>query len=126
MPVYDPAKNEMARRMSMQPGATPGGLSPGMGSPPPPPGQGGQLPQGAAPPSRLTPLLQQVMQILVEGQQEDLMAFGEFQAQLAELVQSHQAGLGPQGQPPMPGGGMPQQGGMPPGGGIPGQAPPMR
>lgn len=122
MPVYDPAKNEMARRMASQPGAPPGGLSPGMGSPPPPPGQGGQLPQGVAPqPSRLTPLLQQVLQILVEGQQEDLIAFGEFQAQLAELVQSHQAGLGQQGQPPMPGGG-----GMPPGGGIPGQAPPMR
>ena len=122
MPGYDPAKNEMARRMAMQSGAPPGGLSPGQGSPPPPPGQGGQFPQGAAPQaqSRLTPLLQQVMQILVEGRPEDLDAFGQFQAQLYELVQSHQSGLGQQGQPPMPGGG------MPPGGGIPGQAPPMR
>lgn len=121
MPVYDAAKNEMARRMAMQPGATPGGLTPGMGSPPPPPGQTGQLPQGGAPqPSRLQPLLQQVMQILVEGRPEDLAAFGEFQAQLVDMVQSHQAGLGQQGQPPMPSGGMPH------GGGIPGQVPPMR
>ena len=115
MPIYDRDANEMARRMPMGSGASPGGLSPGMGSPPPPPGQGGQLPQGGAPqaPSQLTPLLQQVMSILVEGRQEDLMAFGEFQAQLADMVQSHQqAGLG-QGQPPMPGGGMPQGGGTP-------------
>ena len=110
MPVYDAARNEMARRMSAQQGATPGGLTPNSGSPPPPPGMGGQLPPGAAPQSQLEPLLQQVMQILVQGRPEDLDAFGRFQAQLVDMVQSHQMG---QQTPPMGGGGMPPQGGTP-------------
>ena len=118
MPVYDPQRNEMARRMgSGGQGAAPGGLSPAMGSPPPRPGVGGQHPPGGAPqqmagPSRLEPMLQQVLQILVEGRPEDLDAFGKFQGQLAELVLSHQqgqgmpqqtqAGAGTPGMPPTP------------------------
>lgn len=119
MPVYDPARNEMARRMAARPGASPGGLAPGLGSPPPPPGAGGQLPPGMAPQgqSQLRPLLQQVLQILVQGRPEDLQAFGEFQGQLVELVKSHQMGE----QTPQ-GGAMPPQGGMV-SGGTP--APPM-
>ena len=111
MPVYDSARNEMARRMAAQPGASPGGLTPGTGSPPPPPGMGGQLPPGAAPSaqSQLEPLLQQVLQLLVQGRPEDLEAFGRFQAQLVELVQSHQMGQ----QTPPAAGGMPPQGGTP-------------
>lgn len=103
MPVYDAAKNEMARRMGSQ-GAAPGGLSPAMGSPPPPPGVGGQYPQGGAPgmgASRLEPLLQQVLSILVEGRPEDLEAFGRFQGQLVDLVQSHQQGQGMPQQTPV-------------------------
>jgi len=105
MPIYDSARNEMARRMGSRPGASPGGLSPSMGSPPPPPGVGGQLPPGAAPqqPSQLEPLLQQVLQILVQGRPEDLEAFGRFQGQLVELVKSHQMGQ----QTPPQGGGNP-------------------
>ena len=113
MPVYDAARNEMARRMGSGQGAAPGGLSPAMGSPPPPPGAGGQYPSGGAPQmaqSQLEPLLQQVLQILVEGRPEDLDAFGKFQGQLAELVQSHQQGQG-----------MPQQ--TPAGAGTPGMPP---
>lgn len=113
MPVYDPQRNEMARRMGSQ-GAAPGGLSPTQGSPPPPPGVGGQYPPGGAPQemgaSRIEPMLQQVLQILVEGRPEDLEAFGKFQGQLAELVQSHQQGQGQPQQTPV-GAGTP---GMPP------------
>jgi hypothetical protein len=119
MPVYDSAKNEMARRMSGMPGATPGGLQPPTGNNPPPPVGGGQYPPGGAPQmgqSQVEPLLQQVLSILVQGNPADLEAFGRFQAQCVELFKSHQEGQGA-AQPPM--------GGMPPGG-TPTPTTPMR
>lgn len=88
----------MAQRTTPQ-GAPPGGLSGGLGSPPPP--NGSQQPLGGAPQtSRLEPLLQQVMQILVEGNPADLEAFGKFMAQLQQLAQEHNMGQGtPQAAP---------------------------
>jgi hypothetical protein len=108
MSQFDQQRSVMAQRMS---GATPGGLSQPMNTPPPSSAPQ-QTPGGAPVSSRLEPLLQQVMQILVEGNPADLEAFGKFMAQLQQLVGDHQGQGAPQGAPPIGGGQMP--GGMPP------------
>jgi hypothetical protein len=96
----------MASRM----GAAPTGMG-GMNQTPPP-GSAPQQPVGNAPgSSRLEPLLQQVMQILVEGNPSDLEAFVKFMGQLQQLMQDHQGQGTPQGGAPM--GGAPM-GGAPP------------
>lgn len=104
---FDAQRQQMISRM----GAAPGGM--GAGNRMPPPGSGPQNPTGGAPQnSRLEPLLQQVMQILVEGNPADLEAFGKFMGELQQLVQDHQGQGMPQGGAPM--GGAPMPGGMPP------------
>ena len=103
---FDAQRQQMGQRMM---GSPPGGMGAGAGMPPPQAGP--QQPPGGGS-SRLEPLLQQVMQILVEGNPADIEAFGKFMGELNQLVESHNQGQGaPQGQPPM-GGGMPQ--GQPP------------
>jgi len=106
--MLDQQKAIMAQRMGGSPGAMGGSTA----TPPPQfgtPQQG----SGGAPSSRLAPLLQQVLQILVEGNPADLQEFGKFMAQLQNLVQAHEQGQGgpPQGQPM---GGAPPQQAMPP------------
>lgn len=102
---FDMQRQQMGQRMMSSP---PGGMGAGAGMPPPQAGP--QQPPGGGS-SRLEPLLQQVMQILVEGNPADVEAFGRFMGELNQLVQDHQGQGMPQGQPPM-GGGMPS--GMPP------------
>jgi len=99
MPVssYELAKQQMAQRLSGR-GVSPSGLRSPMGSPPP--SSVGQQPLGAAPTAgaptmgagqaRITPLLEQVFAILVQGDPADLQAFGEFMARLQDMVQRHQ------------------------------------
>ena len=95
---YEMQRAQMANRM----GAPSGGM--GAGGQTPPPGPGPQNPNGGAPAnSRLEPLLQQVLQILVEGNPADLEAFGKFMAQLQQLMQDHQ-GQGVSQGPPSAGG----------------------
>jgi hypothetical protein len=112
----DQQKAIMAQRMGQSAGmgAPQGGLPTG-GMSPPPASQGQQTPGGAPQSSRLEPLLQQVMQILVEGNPADLEAFGKFMAQLQQLVQEHGMGQGASQVTPMggamPGGMQPQLGG---------------
>ena len=101
---FEMQRQQMGQRMM---GSSPGAPGAPSGTPPPQGGPG-QAPGGS---SRLEPLLQQVMQILVEGNPADLEAFGKFMGELNQLVQDHQGQGAPQGQPPMVGG-MP--GGMPP------------
>lgn len=101
---FEQQRQQMASRM-----APSGGM--GSSGPTPPPGQNPQQPPGGAS-SRLEPLLQQVLQILVEGNPADLEAFGKFMGELQQLMQDHQGQGAPQGAPPMGGGQMP--GGMPP------------
>ena len=93
---FEQQRTQMASRM-----APSGGM--GVGGQTPPPGSNPQQPPGGAS-SRLEPLLQQVMQILVEGNPADLEAFGKFMTELQTLVQDHQGQGMQQGQPPMAGG----------------------
>jgi hypothetical protein len=104
---FEQQRMQMGQRMGAP---SPGGMGAGVGTPPPQ--AGSQAPGGAPASSRLEPLLQQVMQILVEGNPADLEAFGKFMAQLQQLVGDHQGQGAPQGAPPIGGGQMP--GGMPP------------
>lgn len=97
---YEMQRNQMAARMGGAPMGSPG-ASPVM---PPTQGRPRQAPVGAPQNSRLEPLLQQVMQILVDGNPTDLEEFGKFMAELQTLVQEHQGQGAPQGQPPMAGG----------------------
>jgi hypothetical protein len=101
---FEQQRNQMASRM-----APSGGMGASAGTPPPQ--SGPQQPPGGAS-SRLEPLLQQVLQILVEGNPADLEAFGKFMGQLQQLMQDHQGQGMPQGGAPM--GGAAPQGGMPP------------
>jgi hypothetical protein len=104
---YEMQRQQMASRMGAP---SPGGPGVASGTPPPQ-GSPGQAPGGAPSSSRLEPLLQQVMQILVEGNPSDLEAFGKFMGQLQQLMQDHQGQGTPQGGAPM--GGAPM-GGAPP------------
>jgi hypothetical protein len=108
---YEMQRQQMASRMGAP---SPGGPGVASGTPPPQ-GSPGQSPGGAPVSSRLEPLLQQVLQILVEGNPADLEAFGKFMGQLQQLMQDHGNGQGagqvaPQG-PPNAGG---QPMGVPP------------
>jgi hypothetical protein len=100
---------EQAGMMASRIGGTPGGLRPPPGQPPPP--QAGQQPPGVTPPiggqSKVAPLLDQVKMIVLEGNQADLAAVGDFVSWLMALSQAHQGG---QGAPATPMQGMPQQG----------------
>lgn len=97
---FEQQRMQMGQRMGAP---MPSGMGAGGQTPPPGPGPQ-QSPGGAPASSRLEPLLQQVMQILVEGNPADLEAFGKFMAQLQQLVGDHQGQGIPQGQPPMAGG----------------------
>lgn len=96
----------MAQRLG---GGAPGGLQPSQGMPPPP--MRGQQPTGAAPQSQIAPMLEQVKEIVLQGNPADLAAVGEFVSWIVALDQAH-AG---QGAAATPGAGMtPGMGTTPP------------
>ena len=82
---------QMAQRMGANPGASVGGMQPMQGAPPPS-AMGQQPPSGA--PSQIQPLLDQVLDILVQGNPADLQALGQFFAKIQQLVQEHEVGQG--------------------------------
>jgi len=92
--MMDRQKAILGQRIAnrMPSGAAPGGMQPSAGSPPPPMGM--QQPPGVAPQasgqSQLAPLLEQVMQVLVQGNPADLEVFGQFMARIKDMVQQHQ------------------------------------
>ena len=95
MPLQDETMRMASGMANRAGGASPGGLQPPMGMPPPP--ATGQLPLGGTPQqsqgSQVAPLLEQVKQIVVQGNEADLAALGEFMQWLNQLVQEHDTGL---------------------------------
>lgn len=89
----DMQRNQMAQNMAGAPAS--GGLQPQMGPPVPPPQMGGQQPPGAQSmgggQSQVKPLLDQALQIIVQGNPADLQALGEFMAQIQSMVERHNA-----------------------------------
>lgn len=85
----DMQRNQMMQDMT----AAPGGLQTQMGSPPPQ--MGGQQPPGAQSmgggTSQVKPLLDQALQIIVQGNPADLQALGEFMTRIQQLVERHNA-----------------------------------
>jgi len=98
MPNLEEMKGQMAQRMN--PNAAGGGLPAGA----PSSAQGGQYPPGAAsgqPTPGFPDLIEQVMNILLQGNPADAKIFGAMVAELQQMVEEHQAraAQGPPAQP---------------------------
>ena len=85
------------RQAAMSGAGSPAGLTQGQG-PPPPAALGGQQPAGAAPQMQPTPgfpeMCQQVVQVLVQGNEADLQIFGQTVIGPLQALVEDRAGAG--------------------------------